>query len=383
MSGGELAADDPRLTSDLVGHAASERLLVDLWDSGRMPHAIMLSGRPGIGKATLGYRLARHVLAAGPTGDGGQGGGGLFGDEPASLYLPPDSPVFRRVASGGHVDMMVLERPWDDKRDRRKGVIPMELAQKVVSFLRLTSGEGGWRIVLVDAVDDLNVNSANGLLKVLEEPPPRVLLILLVNAPGRVLPTIRSRCRMIALSPLTNDQARQVVEARRPQAAPEERALAVALATGSPGQALALLDQGAAAVYGAFIELLNSLPDYSFARALAFAEKVGSGTDAAPFAVFDDVFSGWLSRMLRDSVDEGATAPIADEARVNARLRTPGALDPWFEVWDKARTWFAETNGLNLDRKQAVLAVIEACAVAVRKSHAGPEPGPGFAGART
>ncbi|MGF1626809.1 MAG: DNA polymerase III subunit delta', partial [Alphaproteobacteria bacterium] len=352
---------DPRLTVDLVGHADAERQLLELWRGGRMPHAVMIAGRPGIGKATLGYRLARFVLAA-------ETAGGLFGDAPDSLYLSPDNPVFRRVASGGHVDLMVLERPWDEKRNRRRGVIPIELARKAISFLRLTAGEGGWRVLLVDAADDLNPNAANALLKIMEEPPRHVLLILIANAPGQVLPTIRSRCRRITLSPLSDAETMAVVQARRPDATADDQALAVSLAEGSPGQALDLLEQGAAAVYTDLVDLIASLPDYGFAKALAFAEKVGTSTDDAPFAVFRTLFTGWLSRLLGGAVAGDRAGSTGQEAGMNSRLATAGALDPWFEVWDKARTWFAETEGLNLDRKQAVLAVIEACAAAARRS---------------
>ena len=368
MSEGVVDPDDPRFTPGLVGHGAAERLLLDQWLSGRMPHAVMISGRPGIGKATLAYRLARFVLS------GGGGDAGLFADAPQSLHVPPESPVFRRVASGGHVDLMVLERPWDEKRGRRRGVIPIDQARKAVSFLRLTPGEGGWRVVLVDAVDDLNTSSANALLKVLEEPPPRVLMILVANAPGNVLPTIRSRCRHITLAPLSEADTDAVVAARRPEMAEGERRLAVALSEGSPGRALALLGQGAATLYGDLIGLLQTLPDYPFARAQAFADKVGGGADEAPFAAFCELFSGWLSRLLRGAAQGEPEGPLEDERRLNARLAAAGALDPWFEVWDKARTWFAETEGLNLDRKQAVLAVVEACATAARRSAATSGP---------
>ncbi|MEZ5666786.1 MAG: DNA polymerase III subunit delta' [Alphaproteobacteria bacterium] len=350
----------PRGTADLVGHAAAEALLLDLWNGGRMPHAVMLCGRPGIGKATLGYRLARFVLAQGAQ----PAGAGLFDDGPTTLALPPDSPTFRRVASGGHVDLMVLERPWDEKRNRRRGVIPMEMAQKAVQFLRLTSGEGGWRVVLVDAVDDLNASSANALLKVLEEPPPRVLLILIANAVGRVLPTIRSRCRQLALAPLSDEQTRAVVAAHAPDAAADECSLAVRLADGSPGQALALLDEGAAALYVDFIELMGAMPDYDVGRAIAFAEAAGASGDEAPFAAFTGLFAGWIGRLVRGAATGEAAPPLAREGEVNARLAGGSALDPWFEVWDKARAWFAETNALNLDRKQAVLAVIDAAEAA-------------------
>lgn len=361
--------DDPRLTAELVGHAAAEQLLLDQWLARRMPHAVMLSGQPGIGKSTLGYRLARFLLTGGAAPNGGN---------PASLYVPPDNPVFRRVASGGHSDLRALERPWDEKRGRRRGVIQVEQARKVIDFLRLTAGEGGWRVVLVDTADDLNPNSANALLKVLEEPPRRVVIILLANAPGQILPTIRSRCCHIQLAPLTAGETAAVVRAKRPETPEAERALAVALAEGSPGQALALLGQGAAVIYAELIALLRTLPDYPFARAMAFADKVGSATDDTPFTAFAALFTGWLARLLRSAVEASPTGPGQDERELNGRLAAAGALDPWFEVWDKARALFAETEGLNLDRKQAVLAVIEACATAARRSAATPGP----AGAR-
>lgn len=356
---------EPRAVSDLVGHEAAEAKLLELWSAGRMPHALMIAGEPGIGKATLAFRLARFVLASGGEGRAN----GLFGP-PDSLFVPPDDPTFRRVASGGHVDLTVLERPWDEKRGRRRGVIPVESVRTATERLRLTSGQGGWRVVVIDAVDDLNPSSANALLKMLEEPPPRVLLILVARARGRVLPTIRSRCRQLALAPLRTEQVRAVVDAARPDGDPAERTLAVDLAQGSPGRAIALLDQGAATIYGDFINLLGGLPDYPLTRALGFADKVGSAADDTPFAVFADLFTGWLARLLCGSAARGEQ--IGEEAALNERLRGGGALDPWFEVWDKAGTWFAEANGLNMDRKQAVLAAIEACAAATRRAGAHP-----------
>jgi len=353
---------EPRATAELVGHERAEAQLLELWNAGRMPHALMIAGEPGIGKATLAFRLARFALAQGE----GQGGG-LFGP-PDSLYVAPEDPTFRRVASGGHVDLTVLQRPWDEKRGRRRGVIPVEDVRAATERLRLTSGQGGWRVVVIDAVDDLNPSAANALLKILEAPPPHVLLILVAQARGRILPTIRSRCRQLALQPLPADQAERVVAAARPDDAPADRALAVALAEDSPGRAITLLEQEAAEIYGAFVALLGSLPDYPLARAMGFADKVGAPTDDTRFAVFADLFTGWLARLLRGS--SGAQAAVGEEGPLNARLRGGGALDPWFEVWDKAGAWFAEANGLNMDRKQAVLSVLEACAGAARRATA-------------
>src|SRR5439155_17813225 len=198
MKGGRDSADiadpgapAPRSNPELLGHEAAESALRRLFEAGRLPHALLLSGPRGIGKATLAFRLARFVLASG----GGEGPpGGLFGDLGASgLAIAPDSGTFRRVASGGHADLLTVERAYDPRRRRLRGEIIVENAREIGTFLRLTPAEGGWRVVVVDGADEMNRAAANALLKILEEPPRRALLLLVAHSPGRLLPTIRSR----------------------------------------------------------------------------------------------------------------------------------------------------------------------------------------------
>src|SRR5882724_5395502 len=194
---------EPRANPYLAGHEAAEASLIAAHAQGKLPHAIIIGGPRGIGKSTLAFRLARFVLSQGTSG------AGLFAAAPASLALAEDHPVFSRVASGGHADLLTIERginpnKWK-KRDAppdaeaRKRVLRDEIVvddtREVANFLRLTAAEGGWRIVIVDSADDMNRNAANALLKILEEPPSRSLLLLVSHAPGRLLPTIRSRCR--------------------------------------------------------------------------------------------------------------------------------------------------------------------------------------------
>ena len=185
----------PRETSALFGHAEAERALLDAYKSGRIPHAWLIGGEPGIGKATLAYRLARFVLAhPDPRLPAVQ--------KAASLALDPQHPVARRVAVQAQGDLLVLERVLNEQTGKLYTVIRVDDVRKAVPFFGSTAGEGGWRIAIVDAVDDLQREGANALLKVLEEPPPRTLLLLVSHAPGRELPTIRSRCRRLLLRSL-------------------------------------------------------------------------------------------------------------------------------------------------------------------------------------
>src|SRR5271165_3045369 len=176
------SAPEPRANPLLLGHEAAEATLAAALHSGRLHHAWLLTGPAGIGKATLAFRFARRLLA----GHGGEG-----------LQLDSTHPVFRRVAVGAHADLLTVERAFDPKRKRQRTEIVVDDVRRIGGFLHLTPAEGGWRVVVVDGADELNRNAANALLKVLEEPPPRALLLLTAAAPGRLPATIRSRTRRL------------------------------------------------------------------------------------------------------------------------------------------------------------------------------------------
>ncbi len=199
----ESAVPAPRANPDLVGHEAAERELLRLYSGRRLPHAILLAGPRGIGKATLAFRFARFLLAQG--GDAERPALDLFssvGRRRPRSAIDPESGVFRRVAAGGHADLLTVERAWDPRRKRLRGEIVVEDTREIAAFFRLTAAEEGWRVVIVDGAEEMNRNAANAVLKILEEPPDRALLLLVSHNPGRLLPTIRSRCRRLALAPL-------------------------------------------------------------------------------------------------------------------------------------------------------------------------------------
>ena len=204
---------DPRANPDLSGHAAAEETLKTAAESGRLAHAWLFRGPRGIGKATLAFRFARWLLASsGASSLAAPAPPSLFGDDMApeaigsdeGLFVAPENPVFRRVAAAGHADLMTIEVGLDDRGRRRREIVAADV-REVGRFLSMTPAEGGWRVVIIDSADDMNRHAANAVLKVLEEPPRRAVLLLVSHNPGRLLATIRSRCRSLALRPLAND----------------------------------------------------------------------------------------------------------------------------------------------------------------------------------
>jgi DNA polymerase-3 subunit delta' len=322
---------EPRANPLLIGHAPAEAALRDAARSGRLHHAWLLAGPPGIGKATLAFRFARWLLA---------------GAAMDSLALRPDHPTFRRVAAGTHADLLTVEREWDEKRKRRRSEIVVDEVRAVASFLRLTPAEAGWRVVVLDGAEELNRNAANALLKVLEEPPPRAVLLLVCSAPGRLLPTIRSRCRRLRLSPLGLADMRTLLARYLPEMAEAERERLAELAEGSPGRALELAAAEGVALAGLVEQVLAELPRMPLARAHAVADALGRSETA--FATFMDL----LRHALGSAVGEAARGSASGSA---ARLAAMRPLAAWGEVWHALGCIEDETERFHLDKRQAVV----------------------------
>jgi DNA polymerase-3 subunit delta' len=305
----------PRTTVALFGHASAEAALLAAYRGGRIPHAFLIAGPKGIGKATLAYRLARFVLAH---------------PDPAapevakatSLAVEPEHPVARHIAAQGQPDLLILERTLNDK-----GVLYKQIAvddiRRSVAFFGSTAREGGWRVAIVDAVDELNKSSANALLKVLEEPPQRALLLLVSHSAARVPATLRSRCRILTLRPLVEtDVAAAVAVATGSPADDAEVVAAAAAADGSVSRALAFLDGDALELRQRALDLLDKLPTLDTGALHALGEAI-AGTDPLPLAAFLDSVNTWLSlRLDREQGGIARLARLADASeRINAAVR--------------------------------------------------------------
>ncbi len=351
----DAAALAPRANPALVGHATAEAAFRQAWDSARLPHAWLISGPRGVGKATLAFRFARFALA------GGGGQGELLGaDGGAGLGLEVDHPIFRRVAAGGHADLLTIERGLDAK-GRPRSEIVVEDARRLGAFLALTAAEGGWRVVVVDAADELNRHAANALLKLVEEPPPRSLLLLVCHLPGRIGATLRSRCRRLALAPLADADVAGLLERWRPDLDDGERAALGVLAEGCPGRALALAEIGGMALYRELVELIASAPGIAPAALHGFGERLARRGAEAAFEAAMALFRGWLARLVSSAVHGAGFAELVPgEAEAARRLLGARGLDQWLALWEKTGDLVARSGRVNLDRKQVVLAVFAA-----------------------
>jgi DNA polymerase-3 subunit delta' len=334
-------AKSPRETTTLFGHAEAERALLDAYKSGRIAHAWLIGGPPGIGKATLAYRMARFVLAhPDPQSAAVQNA--------KSLAVEADHPVARRIAAQAQGDLLVIERVINEQTGKLYTVIRVDDVRRTVAFFGSTAGEGGWRVAIVDAVDDLQREGANALLKILEEPPQRSLILLVSNAPGRELPTIRSRCRRLLLRPLdVDDVTLALAEAAGKDRRDDDVREAAAAAEGSAGRALALLEGRALALRQRVLDLLANLPEVD-ARALHALGDAMGGTDPKVLEAFMDLINAWLSARLGDTGQEKARM-----ARVA-------------ETWEKVNRAARDVDTSNLERKPLVFAVFGALAEAAR-----------------
>src|SRR5262245_53027176 len=325
----------PRETTDLFGHAAAEQGLLDAYRTGRMSHAWLIGGPPGIGKATLAYRFARFILAHPDPASPAVAAATSLALDPGHLVARQ---VTRQVAGQAHTDLMVLERTENEKGVMRK-VIVVEQINRTVSFFGSTAGAGGWRLCVVDSADELALESSNKLLKILEEPPARSMLLLVSHAPGRLLPTIRSRCRRLDLrAPAVDDIAAACAAAIGSPADDPRLRDAAAAADGSVARALALLGGPALALRQRVLAQLAALPATD-AKALHALGDALSGPDDGAFAVFVEVVRDWLS------------------ARLDAEPREPRRLARVAEVWEKVNRAARQVEEFNLDRKPLVFAV--------------------------
>ncbi len=338
----------PHQQQQFFGHDKADATFLSSWQSGKMHHAWLLTGPKGIGKATFAYRAARFIFNEGA---GGVTTDSLLGDsfQPTNLDVSPDSHAAKLVANYAHPNLLVIDRPFDQKTKKFRTEITVDEVRKTVRFFGSTAGENSWRVCIVDPADDLNGNAANALLKVLEEPPKRAIFFLIAHAPGRLLPTIRSRCRSLSFAPLENPVLSEALSSLE-IASGDQLADLSAICDGSIRKAAELqTDEGLVLVH-AFERLLQPPYNPDYEGLSSFAEMVDQRGKDQRFDGFSDLVHRHLSRQLRKGSEQGGASGAA--------------LYPLAEAWEKAGEMIRETRTFNLDKKQTVIAVMRMIAKA-------------------
>jgi len=315
----------PRETYELVGQGDALARASRAIRSGRPPQGWLLAGEPGIGKATLAYRIARYLLRYGATDAG-----------PLDLYVAPEDATSRRIEAQAHPGLLVLRRPWDEKNKRLKSVITVDEIRRLGEFFGFKSASGGWRVALIDSADELNEESENALLKNLEEPPANSLVILVSHAPGRLLPTIRSRVSRLDLKPLDENLLNEWLARMATDVASEERDILARFADGSLGLALRLAGEEGTQLARDAEALLATGSEPNWLSLLKLAERVGR--HSSDLEQYGEFLMQAVSRRMR---------ALAEAGRGDTRA---------VEVWEQLNALFSRAVEVNLEPRQTVLA---------------------------
>ena len=323
----------PQQSENVVGHDAALNRLFETYRFGRMHHAWLLTGPQGIGKATMALTFAKFLFSF-PNWE----------SLPAQFDPSQISQnTHRQVAQGAHPQLLHLTRPWDEKAKRFKTQLSVEEIRRTQGFYGMTAGAGGWRITIVDAVDDMNASAANALLKVLEEPPKKALFFVLNHATGRPLATIRSRCQQLAINPLADDDVLKVLTHLGVQASDDDKARAVRLAEGSARRAVQLLESSILKDYGIFETMMERGTKGAggdWAAAHKIADNLSHRSQEDAYHLFGDLVAAWMVSQVRLNQQ----SPLSE-------------LAGWADLWDKANRSSTLADAFNLDKKQVILSL--------------------------
>jgi DNA polymerase-3 subunit delta' len=345
-------APHPRETPRLIGQEAAEAAFLEAYTSGRLHHAWLITGPRGVGKATLAWRLARFLLAEPASPDAG-----LFGEPeaPTTLDIAGAHPVAHRIAALSEPRLKLIRRAWDEKKGALKTQIGVEEARELKGFFQMSAAEGGRRVVIVDAADEMTPSAANAVLKVLEEPPARAVLLLISHQPARLLPTIRSRCRELRLAPLRPEAmaealAQAGVEVDRPEALAE-------LSGGSVGEAIRLTNLDGLATYGRLVGLFA--PRLDRPGAIRLAEAAQGRANEPVFDLILRLIDLLLARAALAGVHGVPPEAAPGEAALLARLAPgPGAARPWAEQHEALGARGRHAKAVNLDPAALILDIL-------------------------
>lgn len=325
----------------LLGQEEAEKVVLDCYNNHTLHNSWLISGERGIGKATFAYKFARFLLDPNRS--------------EKTLNTSPDSQSNRLVSSNSHPDLKVIERDYIET-DRKKilkaikdgeamseselqnlkksAFIRIDDVRTINDFMAKKSSQDGWRVVIVDSIDDMNAAAANALLKILEEPPAKSVIMLISHNVGKLLPTIKSRCSKLVLRPLDENNLVCLLRRYRPGLDEKEIKGIAHIASGSIGKALAYADGDALSMYDGLQNIVFSGFKFKLADLLSWVDEAVVSEDS--FALAQEL----ILKFCSDNI-------------VNCR-----DVEEMAKVWENAVKCFRLTNSLNIDKRQALINVI-------------------------
>lgn len=320
---------EPAFSPHLIGHDEAMRQVVAALNAGRMHHAWLITGIEGIGKTTLAHHIAASVLSGGE-------------NEIGKINIMHR--VTKLIAAEAHPDMLVIRRGVDEKTGELRKGISVDDMRSIASFTHKTATHGGWRVVIIDEAHLLNRNAQNAVLKILEEPPAKTLILITVTTPGALLPTIRSRCRLLPLAPLDAKSMKIILSRTAPQLADADMARLITLADGSVGFALKILRTETLALYDELMAIFSAFPTLDVLRLHKIAESVSPKAEAESYDVLVSLIVNRLRQAARnDAVEQGLTP----------------RLERLLQLGDKVEAIFAAAETANLDKKLAFINAVQ------------------------
>ncbi len=340
-------AQHPRDTLNLYGQSQAEARFLEAMSATRLHHAWLIAGPKGIGKATLAYRIARHLIA-----DGEATSSGPNSETARSLQMPVDDPVFRRISAQAEPRLAVVRRSYDHDRKRLRAQIRVEDVRALRSFFSLSAADGGWRVAIIDAADEMNTNAANALLKSLEEPPERCVILLIAHQPSRLLPTVRSRTRALPCAGLSGDDLQAALAQQNLDLAPEVQALC----DGSVGEAISLSQNDGMAIYTQILDVLGDARSMDRAKINALCTRAADRKAPQNFTTIVTLLERALARVARAGATSEATTLLPQETKIMTQLV---ASLPQARVWaglaSDLRARAMAAHAVNLDPAHVIL----------------------------
>ncbi|MCT4552996.1 MAG: AAA family ATPase [Alphaproteobacteria bacterium] len=330
-----MANINSRNNPNLLGHSKNEELFLKLFNSGRMPHSIILSGQKGVGKETFAFRVARFLFASQNN----------WVKDFSTMSLEEGNPVFEKMEVGGFTDLKLVEREVNAKTGKRANVIKVEQVREIVEFFQTSSSEGGWRVVIIDEMEAMNQNAANALLKTLEEPPVKTLFLLVCNNIDAVMDTIKSRCRIMNFSDLDDDIVFDVVKQLKPLIDDESIRDSIYFNKGSVGKAIEFIECGGIEILEEMKSIFSALSIGRRDSLISFAGKVARKAD--DFDVFKNLYFALLYDLIRFGESKKFTLSVSCE------------LENVFELKDRFEKFFVLEKSVNLEAQSIIIMALE------------------------